>query len=370
MPGRRIDDTSSTLGPGTIERLWSGETGRWGSLLDLALAPLELLYRMASGVHHSAYSTGRRSIHRLPVPVVSVGNLAVGGTGKTPFTRWVVGELQRRGCRPAVLHGGYAPDEPALHRAWNPEVPVVVDRDRVAGGRRAIEAGADVLVLDDAFQHRRLARDLDFVLIAAEDWTCRPKLLPRGPWRESPEALSRAHAVVVTRKVATEEAAAAVLEEVTPLAPGAKKAQVHLRPAGWSIVGGREAMPRGTMPGSPSAAGHFVPGVTIAGSAEGPSGEAMAVAGVAKPGAFLANARAQGAMIGPVMIFRDHHRYNESDVRRIRDVAAGRAIVTTAKDAVKLAPLAPDLKFWVLEQNVTVERGADELLGLFDGLLA
>ena len=375
----------SARGQRVVERLWSGEAGWWGRWLDVALLPLELTYRAAAGAHHAAYSAGWRSAHRLPVPVVSVGNLAVGGTGKTPFTRWLVTELQQRGRRPAVLHGGYAEDEPELHRAWYPEVPVIGERDRVSGGLQAVEAGADVLVLDDGFQHRRLARDLDIVLVAAENWSERPKLLPRGPWRESPEALSRAQAVVVTRKMATFEHAEEVLTALRRRVPEAVAAQVHLRPAGWRVYGvrtgtvesrhgalegvrpGAEA---GEIPGSARVAGRGIdsgPGPVVE---SGPPGEAVAVAGVARPDAFLANAEGAGARIGAVLTFRDHHPYDERDLRRIRDVSAGRVIVTTAKDAVKLAPLAPDLELWILEQKVAVEQGADALSRLLDGTVA
>ncbi|HEX7120457.1 MAG TPA: tetraacyldisaccharide 4'-kinase [Longimicrobiales bacterium] len=327
-----------------VERLWRGEAGRAGSLLDLALVPLELAYRAAAGTYHGAYSAGLARRSRLAVPVVSVGNVAVGGTGKTPVTRWIVGELCRRGARPAVLHGGYAPDEPALHRAWYPEVPVVVGRDRAETGARAIEAGADVIVLDDGFQHRRLARDLDVVLVAAEDWVPRPKLLPRGPWREAPRALRRADVVAITRRTASAESAAHVAASVERIAPGAGIVRVHLRPAGWRVVGGDAGAP-------------------------GPEGEVVAVAGVGRPRDFVANARTAGAEIACVLVFRDHHAYGGADVRRIREAASGRPIVTTAKDAVKLAPLAPDLDIWILEQDVVIEAGADELARRFDALI-
>lgn len=328
-----------------VERLWRGEARGWVRWLDFAIAPLELTYRAASVAYHGAYAVGWRAPERLPVPVISVGNLAVGGTGKTPCTRWIVEELRRRRVRPAVLHGGYAPDEPALHRSWYPEVPVVVGRDRVAGGARAIAAGAQALVLDDGFQHRRLARDLDIVLVAAEDWTRTPRLLPRGPWREAPRALARADVVAVTRRVADRAAAEVVAAELRALAPRADVARLHLRSAGWRT-------PDGRVQDAP------------------PAGEVAAVAGIARPDAFLANAAAAGANIGPVLLYRDHHRYGAHDVRRIRLAAAGRAIATTAKDAVKLARIAPELEIWVLEQSVAVEGGAEALARRLDGLFA
>lgn len=329
-----------------IERIWRGEAGPGGAFLAAMLTPFEFAYRIVAGAYHGAYTKGLRRQHRLAVPVVSVGNIAVGGTGKTPVTRWVVEELRRRGARPAVLHGGYAADEPELHRAWYPDVPVVVERDRVAGGARAIAAGADVVVLDDGFQHRRLARDLDLVLVAAEDWTARTRLLPRGPWREPLAALRRADVVVVTRRTATAEAAAEVAAAIGRRVAGVEVAQVHLRPAGW-------LRSRGRAPLDPVGA---------------PEGEALAVAAIARPRDFVANAVAAGAKVVDTVVYRDHHAYDEHDVRRIVDAASGRPIVTTAKDAVKLAPLVPELDFWILEQGVTIEAGAHVLERRLDAL--
>lgn len=330
-----------------IERIWRGEAGAGGVLLGAALTPFEIAYRFVAAAYHGAYTAGLRRQHRLAVPVVSVGNIAVGGTGKTPVTRWVVEELRRRGARPAVLHGGYAADEPALHRAWYPDVPVIVERDRAAGGARAIVAGADVVVLDDGFQHRRLTRDLDLVLVAAEDWTSRPRLLPRGPWREPPAALRRADVVVVTRRTATAEVAAEVAAALGRRAPGADFALVHLCPAGWL----RSRGPMGMEPGAP------------------PDGEAVAVTAIARPRDFVANAVAAGACVVDTVVYRDHHAYDDADVRRIMDVAAGRPIVTTAKDAVKLMRLAPELDLWILEQGVAIEAGGDALERRLDALV-
>ncbi|HEX6939614.1 MAG TPA: tetraacyldisaccharide 4'-kinase [Longimicrobiales bacterium] len=344
-PGVEPSRPPRALAATAVERLWRGEAGRAGVLLDVALVPLELAYRAAAGIFHAAYEVGLKRAVRLPVPVASVGNVAVGGAGKTPVTRWVVDELRRRGARPAVLHGGYAPDEPALHRSWYPGVPVIEGRDRVAGGARAVDAGADVVVLDDGFQHRRLARNLDLVLVAAEDWTPQPRLLPRGPWREPPRALARADVVAVTRRTATAEAAEEVAAALRRFAPKADAVRFHLRAIGWRAAAGGAAGP-------------------------GPRGEVVAVAGIARPRDFVANAEAAGVEVGEALVFRDHHAYTDEDARRIRAAARGRPVVTTAKDAVKLAPLAPELDLWILEQRAIVEAGADALARRLDALVA
>jgi len=333
--------------PRWVERWWGGELGGRGVMLDLLFLPAELLFRGVVRLRNFSYDHGWLHTHRAAVPVISVGNLAVGGSGKTPVARWLIAELLGRGERPALLHGGYAADEPELHRRWNPTIPVVVGRDRVVSAGTAQAAGATVLVLDDGFQHRRLARDLDLVLVAAEGWTPRPRLLPRGPWRESPAALVRADAVIVTRKTAPADQAETIARELERIAPDKVVAQVWLSPAGWS---------RG-------------PNATDAGgdrAETGPRGAVLAVTAIARPELFVANARAAGADVSSTLFFPDHHDFGDADLERIRGLARGRPIVTTAKDMVKLAALDPALDLWVLEQRVIVERGGDALNELLD----
>ena len=317
----------------------------WGRVVGWALAPAELAYRAVAGAYHSAYTRGFFHVATVEAPVVSVGNLVVGGSGKTPVTRWLVEELLRRGARPAVLHGGYAADEPELHRAWHPGLPVLACRDRVAAARQAIAGGATVLVLDDGFQHRRLARDIDLVLVPAESWARRPRLLPRGPWREPPQALARARVVAVTRKVAGAETAARVAREAAEFAPEAAVVRLRIEPAGWRLAGAES-------------------------EGGAPKGDVVAVAGIANPELFLANAQAAGARVVERLIFRDHHPYSLQDIARILELARGRPVVTTAKDAVKLRPLVEQLEVWVLEQRVVVEAGGELLASVLDELAA
>lgn len=315
-------------------------------MLHAALAPAEAAYRLATGVRNASYARGWIRVERAGVPVISIGNLLVGGSGKTPVTAWLAAELRRRGARPAILHGGYAADEPALHRRWNPDVPVLTGRDRVARGREAEAGGVGVLILDDGFQHRRLGRDLDLVLVPAESWTARPRLLPRGPWREPPESLRRADAVAITRREATAAEAARVAAEVERFARRATVAVIALVPAGWRRPGR---------------------GGTLA--TEAPAGETVAVAGIAEPEHFRANAATAGARVADALWFPDHHCYTAGEVEGIERAAAGRAVVTTAKDAVKLCGFETSLDLWVLEQKVVPEQGAQDLLTLLDPLL-
>ncbi|NIP81675.1 MAG: hypothetical protein GWM90_21640, partial [Gemmatimonadetes bacterium] len=162
MAGPAGNDPSDRLGPaGVVQRLWEGDAGRTGRLLGPLLVPAELAFRAAVRVRDTLYRTGVLDTATPAVPTISVGNITVGGTGKTPLVRWLVGHLAGRGWTPGILHGGYAEDEPELHRRWFPGLPVVADRNRTRGAGIALARGADVLVLDDAFQHRRFGRDLD-----------------------------------------------------------------------------------------------------------------------------------------------------------------------------------------------------------------
>jgi tetraacyldisaccharide 4'-kinase len=176
-----------------------------------------MAYRGATWLRNTLYSRGTLPAAQLAIPVVSIGNLAVGGTGKTPVAAWVASQLRERGARPGIVMRGYGDDEHRVHTLMNPDVPVVVSADRVAGVRSAMTLGCDVAILDDAFQHRRLARLEDVVLVSADRWHEPIRLLPSGPWREGPAALSRASLVLVTRKAADANAARLLMERLARL---------------------------------------------------------------------------------------------------------------------------------------------------------
>ena len=132
-------------------KVWRGHAGLVGRILSLLLLPAEGLWRMATAVRNQYFDRQcQYCIHGFPV--VSVGNLAVGGTGKTPIASWIVSELRRGGSRPAILHGKSGADEALLHYHWTPKVPVLVEDDRRLSLKRAREIGADIAILDDGFQ--------------------------------------------------------------------------------------------------------------------------------------------------------------------------------------------------------------------------
>jgi len=342
-------------GAAFVERMWQDRAGVAGRVVSTLLLPAELAFRGASAVRNRAYASGRREVVHATVPVVSIGNIAIGGAGKTPFSAFLARRLTALGHTPALLHGGYADDEPLLHRRWNPGVPVYVGRDRVVSARAAADAGASVLILDDGFQHRRLARDIDLVLVAAETWTRAPRLLPRGPWRESSSALRRATAVVVTYRTPLDPAH--VRSEIQKVVRGVPVWIARMTPERW-----RRAAAMEPGDGWGGAARHD----TSISTSGAPTAPALLVTAIAQPGLLETGANATGARIDDVLTFRDHHAYTAADAERILTRASGRAIVTTAKDWVKLDGLLDPASVWVLEQEVRMDEGDDAL----DRLLA
>jgi tetraacyldisaccharide 4'-kinase len=309
--------------------------GPAGTALSAAALPLELCFRAVVVGRAAAHRSRLLEAHRPPVPVVSVGNLSVGGTGKTPVVAWLVRVLREEGHSPAIAMRGHGGDEQLLHARWNPSVPVHVDRDRVRAVRKAARDGADVVVLDDGFQHLRLARDLDIVLLAPEQPFPAP-VLPRGPYREPPGALRRADWIVVTRRVASARDAERLQSLARELAPNAHVARARLIPGGWRDLAGRPAEP--------------------------PCGAVLAVAGVAGPEAFATLVGQRTGARVELLAFPDHHPYDAADVGRITRRAAGRALVVTEKDAVKLiehAAALPDAR--VLALDVELESGEADL---------
>lgn len=313
----------------------------------MALAPMERVFAAAVSVRNRRYDTARARVRSAAVPVVSVGNLAVGGSGKTPLAAWLADWFLRRGVKPGIVTNGYGPDEVLLHRQWNPGAPVAADRHRARAAAVVVEQGAQVVILDDGFQHRALGRDLDLVLVAAEHPTP-VRLLPRGPYREPEKALTRAGGVIVTRRIASFRAArgrARRLEAVH----GLRSALVGLHSSQWSDLAGAPA--------------------------SAPEGSALVLSGIARPWEFHGLlAREFPRMEMESMTFSDHHRYSAADIGAIARRARGRPVVTTAKDAVKLQPLSEHgVDARVLHLEVVIEEGRRWLegaLGELSGIAA
>jgi tetraacyldisaccharide 4'-kinase len=310
---------------------------------------LAALFRAAVAVRNALYDAGVLRAVDLGIPAVSVGNLTVGGTGKTPVANWLARELAARGAKPAILLRGYGRDETLVHERLAPEAVVIAHADRVAAAGRARESGCDVVVLDDAFQHRAAARIADVVLVSADERRAPRWPLPAGPWREPMTALRRAHLALVTAKAAGADDIDSALRDVRRAAPGVALGVVRLAPdtlVQWDT---------GALQSTTTLAGKRV----------------LAVSAVGDPESFEAQLRAAGAAVTSIR-FRDHHTYTAADAGAL----AARAnpvdsVVCTLKDAVKLGPLWPPgaSALWYLSQRVTIERGTDFLDGLIAQLL-
>lgn len=318
-------------------------------LARVALLPAAGLWRLGMGLRELSFRRGWRPVHALPLPSVAVGNLTVGGSGKTPIASWIAAHYAARGLRPGILLRGYGADEVLVHRHDVPRAVVVANPDRVAGAMRALEDGAEILVLDDAFQRLDVRRDLNVVVISAEATLAVPWPLPAGPWREGMDALARADFAVITRKRATREAAEALAREVARR-PGLPTAVVHLGLHHLEgLVSGRQQ-----------------PMSTLAGK------RVVAASAIADPDAFVAQVKAAGAQV-QVATWRDHHDFRDEDVAWLaRAARKADQVVLTAKDAVKLRDRwpasAPEPLVAIL--NVRFERGGEALEASLDALAA
>lgn len=304
-----------------FESVTLGGGGPGGALLRPLLRLASWLYAPAIALRNAWYDRGH--VHRVGAPVIAIGNITTGGTGKTPMAIHVVQRLRALGLRPAVVSRGYGSaggpaDELLLIQHAEPGVPCIANADRVRGASAAIQRHAvDVVVLDDAFQHRRIARDLDLVLIDATAPFGGGYLLPRGRLREPRESLRRASALIITRAdMVSADALGRLRDLLARFAPGKPILSCTHRPAALTPL--RAGLPRGD------------------------GGAVLLASGIAQPQAFAATARAVGLDVVDHALFPDHHRYTPQDAERIAAQARTRRaarVVVTEKDAVKLAPL-------------------------------
>jgi tetraacyldisaccharide 4'-kinase len=338
-----------------VERAWRPRTVPQHAL-RAALLPASVAYGAAVRVRNALYDAGWLGVERVPARVLSVGNLTVGGTGKTPAALWLACALVRRGRRVAIVARGYGKRRSGVVVVGTEGVPLVSPADGgdeavmlarrfpgpVLTGERRVEAareacarfGVDTIVLDDGFQHRQLARDADLVLLA-EDPAAR-HLLPAGTGRESPVALRRARAALV---VGEDEPAWPAMP------PGLPRFRGRLRPEG--LV-------------------HAAAGVWTEEPLDVLAGQrVVAVAGVARPERFVATLEQCGARVVERIVRPDHHAYDDADVAAITRAARLARPVTTEKDLVKLAG-RPGLDLLrALRVTLDVDQG-DELVALLE----
>jgi tetraacyldisaccharide 4'-kinase len=343
-------------------------------VVTAGLTALSVGYRMALRIRDLAYRGGILRTGRLPCAVVSVGNLTLGGSGKTPTVELVVRTLRELGAAPAVISRGYgrqsrgvrvvadrdgvradartAGDEPRLLAERLPGVVVVVGENRYEAGRVAVEAhGATALVLDDGFQQRTLAKDLEILVVQAGAPWGNGRVFPRGMLREPLAGLARVDAVVVTNPAdaGRVDAVAATVRRFNPRAPVLAASYHH--PEAVETRGGRRA-----------------PVTELAGR------RLMAFAGLGSPQGFADTLDAAGVRRAGLAEFPDHHWFTAADLRElVRDAQAAGAegLITTEKDWIRLRDLPPPpLPLWVLPVRLVLESGHDVWQRLLAGVLA
>jgi tetraacyldisaccharide 4'-kinase len=330
-------------------RLVSGEArGVWPALQRLGLRAASVPYGLAIRLRNAAYQRGWLRSERVPVPVVSIGNLTVGGTGKTPCVEFIARFYRALDRRVTVLSRGYGGagsrnDEALMLEENLPDVPHLQGADRVALSRTAIEElESEVLLLDDGFQHRRLARDLDVVLIDATAPWGHGYLLPRGLLREPPSSLRRADVLVLTRCEQTPaEQRERLRQTLNRIVPHVPLVETTHRAMGLSNSEGENTSL------------DLLREVPVA-----------AFCGLGNPEAFRRSLLDLGARLEDFRVYPDHHAYDRPDVEELNRWAArlpaGAAIVTTQKDAVKLRlSRLGDRPLWWLRIRLRIESCQD-----------
>jgi tetraacyldisaccharide 4'-kinase len=300
-------------------------------LLRLALWPLSVFYGQIVELRAALYVRGTLPQKRLNRPVISVGNLTVGGTGKTPVVIWLAERFLAEGKRVGILSRGYrgfdgTSDEIELMKYRLKNRPFFgVGADRFANGKR-LEADVDLFLLDDGFQHLQLARDADILLLDASQPLARQKMLPTGRLRESVSAMTRADILILTR---------------TETVPGSNVAIKRFQnfpvfSAATRLIGFR---PLGTDPQL----------LTVDEIAPGPF---YVFCGIGNPKAFFRDLQNWKIAVAAHCEFADHHRYDQRDARELEAAAknaGAKALLTTEKDAQNLASVTfPEMPVYVV----------------------
>ena len=332
---------------------------------SVALSPLGGLYGVAMKARRALYRRGLFRTRDVGVPVISVGNVTLGGTGKTPLVEWIGRRLANTNRRVCILTRGYgrtdahrrvivsngtsilsdaagAGDEAfLLAEKLKGQAAVISDADRAAAARWAIDnLGSDVFVLDDGFQNLGLARSLDIVTLDATNPWGNRRVFPAGILREQPKEVARADCVVLTR-VDHSEQLDELEREIRELAPGRPVFRSHMRIEAVRPVnlegGSHKLFSQEEIKSSPVAA----------------------FCGIGNPGSFFAQLRSEGYELAHTSSFRDHYAYAQADIDRIvrESIAAGAQIIlTTAKDEVKLRELSIDLPCYAVDITIEMEE--------------
>ena len=307
----------------------------------VGLWPLARAYGAVVRLRSNAYDRGWARVERVSVPVISLGNLSVGGTGKTPLVEKICRLLQADGLRAAVVSRGYrrrggervtvvsrgdgrgpvvgpdaAGDEPFLLAGHLPSAAVVVSPDRVEAARTAIELGAEIVVADDAFQHRRLARQIDFLVVDATNPTETGRLLPSGRLREPLDAAGRASAFLITRcdRIGHTTRVRTLFRGLNPTAPFF---ETIARPTRLLLPDDASVEPDRLV-----------------------DERVVAFCGIGSPRFFLEDLQRLGARVEAFLPFPDHHWFTDDDLARVAERARALRstyVITTEKDHVRLS---------------------------------
>jgi tetraacyldisaccharide 4'-kinase len=330
-----------------LQRVWYGRQAQWLSLL---LLPLSWIFLLVVACRRVLYRAGLKHAARVSRPVIVIGNITVGGTGKTPFAIWLATQLQARGLRVGIILRGYGGDserwprdvtgdtdpaavgDEAVLLARRTAAIVVAAPDRVAAARRAIELGAEIVVSDDGLQHYRLARDCEIAVIDGDRGVGNGRLLPAGPLREPSSRLVTVDLLVISWKS----------EPRRLLTPTASTIQACARLTEAISLTTGEVRPLIAFQGSP----------------------VHAIAGIGHPQRFFDALRALDLQIAPHPL-ADHARLTAADIR----FADRLPVLMTEKDAVKCRAIA-DERHWAVRMDVMVaEQDAAVVAALLDRLL-
>ena len=312
---------------------------------------LTIPYAFTSWSRNRLFDLGLRRRRQVDVPVISVGNMTTGGTGKTPMVAWLARWLHDRGLLVALVSRGYgsrdgeANDEALELEQMLPDLPHLQNPDRVAAAQAAIaEYGSQVIVLDDAFQHRRIHRDLDIVLVDATEPFGTGFQLPRGLLRESARELRRAGLVGVTRSDQVSDASLqATLQRLRRLAPGIPILQMQHLPRELLATDGTTA-PLQSLEGK----------------------QVLAVSGIGNPRAFHDSLQQAGVHVAASRQFPDHHRFSRQEIDELDEWVKAHpqaeALICTGKDLVRLQiSRLGGLPLWAMTIEMDIVQGLPDL---------
>jgi len=340
--------------------LFEPEPGVFGELARIPFSILSLPYFLAVKARTAAFRKNWLKTHQLDLPVISIGNLTLGGTGKTPTAVWLAQKLSEKGLKPGLsirgyhsraeknpvlltgkadqdLNPGLIGDEAAMIAQKLKSIPVLIGKNRIQAGEKAKELGVQVLILDDGFQHLKLKRNLDIVLIDGSKTLSREKIFPRGRLREPLAGLRRANLIIISRAQEQMKDLAAEIKLIHPAAPVFK---MRYRVIGADQFAGRKA---------------------------------FAFAGIAEPEQFFDLAQSLKIHLAGKKSFSDHHYYQEGELRELEREAKEKGaeiLLTTEKDLTRLKNFQTRIPLQALTIEPDFFGEEERILGIVIKLLA